>query len=61
MQATEGSVNDQRGNTSEVASIIRKFTEPTRKYGDIYSDGKPNGEFVRSNLSFAAVIHGILF
>ncbi|KAF7818233.1 peroxisome biogenesis protein 6 [Senna tora] len=45
MQTPDGPLNDQRGNTSEIASIIRKFTEPIHEYGDIYSHGKPNGEF----------------
>ncbi|XP_054820199.1 peroxisomal ATPase PEX6 isoform X2 [Prosopis cineraria] len=49
MQANEGPVNDQRGNTFEIASIIRKFTEPTPKDGGIYSHEKPNGEFVEKS------------
>ncbi|KAK4281067.1 hypothetical protein QN277_012606 [Acacia crassicarpa] len=44
-QALEGPGNDQRGNTSEIASIIRKFTEPVNKDGGIYSHEKQNGEF----------------
>ncbi|KAK2362943.1 cell division cycle protein [Trifolium repens] len=33
-QSPEVSQNDQRGNTSEVASVIRKFTEPVGEHGD---------------------------
>ncbi|XP_028762312.1 peroxisome biogenesis protein 6 isoform X2 [Neltuma alba] len=49
MQALEGPINDQRGNTSEIASILKKFTEPTRKDGGIYSHEKSNGEFVEKS------------
>ncbi|KAK7259407.1 hypothetical protein RIF29_25014 [Crotalaria pallida] len=45
----EGPLNDQRGNTSEVASVIRKFTEPVSEHGDSNSHGKSNGEFVGRN------------
>ncbi|TKY61811.1 Peroxisome biogenesis protein 6 [Spatholobus suberectus] len=48
-QSPEGLPNDQRGNTSEVASVIRKFTEPVSKHGDSNSLGKSNGEFVEKN------------
>lgn len=43
----EGSPSDQIGITSEVASVIREFTEPTSEDGDIYYEGKSNGDFVR--------------
>ena len=43
----EDPLNDQRGNTSEVASVIRKFTEPVSQHSDRNSQGKSNGEFVR--------------
>ncbi|XP_062021584.1 peroxisomal ATPase PEX6 [Rosa rugosa] len=39
----EGSPNDQVGITSEVASLIREFTEPISDYGDIDSEQKQNG------------------
>ncbi|CAJ2671707.1 peroxisome biogenesis protein 6 isoform X2 [Trifolium pratense] len=45
-QSPEVSQNDQRGNTSEVASVIRKFTEPVGEHGDSNSLVKSNGEFV---------------
>ncbi|KAE9593836.1 putative ATPase, AAA-type, core, P-loop containing nucleoside triphosphate hydrolase [Lupinus albus] len=45
----EGSLNDQRGNTSEVASVIRKFTEPVSEHGDSNSQWKSNSEFVERN------------
>ncbi|XP_004493380.1 peroxisomal ATPase PEX6 [Cicer arietinum] len=45
----EGSLNDQRGNTSEVASVIRKFTEPVGEHGDRNSLMKSNGESVEKN------------
>ncbi|KAJ1412648.1 P-loop containing nucleoside triphosphate hydrolase [Sesbania bispinosa] len=45
----EGSLNDQRGNTSEVASVIRKFTEPVSEHGDSNSLMKSNGELVEKN------------
>ncbi|KAL2345390.1 hypothetical protein Fmac_006675 [Flemingia macrophylla] len=48
-QSPEGSVHDQRGNTSEVASVIRKFTEPVSEHDDSNSLGKSNGEFVEKN------------
>lgn len=40
----EGSPNDQVGVTSEVASVIRKFTEPVTEDEHIYSEGEPNGD-----------------
>lgn len=43
----EGSPNDQAGITSEVASLIREFTEPISDDGDIDSEGKQNGDSVR--------------
>lgn len=43
----EGSPNDHMGITSEVASVIREFTEPVSEDGEIDSKGKLNGEFVR--------------
>jgi len=49
-QSPEVSQNDQRGNTSEVASVIRRFTEPVGEHGDSNSLGKSNGEFVRFNV-----------
>ncbi|CAK8543058.1 unnamed protein product [Lathyrus sativus] len=45
----EISPNDQRGNTSEVASVIRKFTEPVGEHDDSNSLMKSNGEFVEKN------------
>ncbi|MED6155243.1 peroxisomal assembly protein [Stylosanthes scabra] len=45
----DGSLNDQRGNTSEVASVIRKFTEPISEH-DSNSRGKSNGEFVEKTV-----------
>ncbi|KAK2416583.1 cell division cycle protein [Trifolium repens] len=45
-QSPEVSQNDQRGNTSEVASVIRKFTEPVGEHGDSNPLVKSNGEFV---------------
>ncbi|XP_050388321.1 peroxisome biogenesis protein 6 [Argentina anserina] len=41
----EGSPNDQVGITSEVASLIREFTEPISDYGNIDSERKQNGQF----------------
>ena len=43
----EGSPSDHVGITSEIASVIREFTGPVSEDGDIGSDGKLNGEFVR--------------
>ncbi|XP_050265419.1 peroxisome biogenesis protein 6 [Quercus robur] len=40
----EGSPNDQVGITSEVASVIRKFSEPVTEDEDIYSEGEPNDD-----------------
>lgn len=48
-QSPEVSQNDQRGNTSEVASVIRRFTEPVGEHGDSNSLVKSNGEFVEKN------------
>lgn len=48
-QSPEVSAHDQRGNASEVASVIRKFTEPVSELDDSNSPGKPNGEFVEKN------------
>ncbi|CAL5193309.1 unnamed protein product [Lathyrus oleraceus] len=46
----EISPNDQRGNTSEVASVIRKFTESVGEHDDSNSLMKSNGEFVEKNV-----------
>ncbi|XP_015969025.1 peroxisome biogenesis protein 6 [Arachis duranensis] len=54
----DGSLNDQRGNTSEVASVIRRFTEPISEH-DSNSRGKSNGEFVEKNVEKTSV-HQIL-
>ncbi|KAK7396859.1 hypothetical protein VNO78_18021 [Psophocarpus tetragonolobus] len=49
-QSPEVSPLDQRGNTSEVASVIRKFTEPVGEHGgDSNSLEKSNGESVEKN------------
>lgn len=45
----EGSPNDQVGITSEVASVIRKFSEPVTEDEDINSEGEPNDDSVRCN------------
>lgn len=51
------------GITSEIASVIREFTEPVSEDGDINSAGELNGEFVRFSyllclfLSYAYLIH----
>ncbi|KAJ7972918.1 Peroxisome biogenesis protein 6 [Quillaja saponaria] len=42
----EGSPTDQKGITSEVASVIRTFTEPDIEAEDIRSQGKPNDDLV---------------
>ncbi|KAF8394533.1 hypothetical protein HHK36_020743 [Tetracentron sinense] len=41
----EGSPSDHIGITSEIASVIREFTEPVTENEDIYSGGKANGDF----------------
>lgn len=41
----EGSSNDQVGIASEVASVIRKFTEPVIEDEDIYSEKKLTSDF----------------
>ena len=51
----EGSPNDHVGITSEVASVLREFTEPVPEDGEIDSEGKVNGEFVRCN-DFASTL-----
>ncbi|KAL5561531.1 hypothetical protein UlMin_031278 [Ulmus minor] len=43
LASREGSPSDQVGITSEVASVIREFTEPDSEDGDIYSDGNITG------------------
>ncbi|KAG4928578.1 hypothetical protein JHK85_055064 [Glycine max] len=48
-QSPEVSPHDQRGNTSEVASVIRKFTEPVNEHGDSSVPGKSNSESVEKN------------
>ncbi|KAL5059168.1 hypothetical protein RYX36_030772, partial [Vicia faba] len=45
----EISPNDQRGNASEVASVIREFTEPVGEHDDSNSPMKSNSEFVEKN------------
>ncbi|XP_024017711.1 peroxisome biogenesis protein 6, partial [Morus notabilis] len=45
----EGSPSDHMGITSEIASVIREFTEPVSEDGDINSAGELNGEFQGSN------------
>ncbi|OAY49564.1 peroxisome biogenesis protein 6 isoform X1 [Manihot esculenta] len=44
LNSQDGSSNDQVGLTSEVASVIREFTEPDVEDGDKYSNGKLNGD-----------------
>jgi peroxin-6 len=51
----EGSPNDQVGVTSEVASVIRKFTEPVTEDEHIYSEGEPNGDSVRCKMCYFLV------
>ncbi|XVF72562.1 hypothetical protein PTKIN_Ptkin12aG0131200 [Pterospermum kingtungense] len=41
----EGSPSDQIGLSSEVASVIREFTEPVGNDEDGYADDKSNGDF----------------
>lgn len=53
MGSQEGSPSDNVGITSEIASVIREFTEPVSEDGDIIFDGKLNGEFVRFNYFIA--------
>ena len=50
MGSHEGSPNDHVGISSEVASVIREFTEPVSEDGDTGSDGKLNDESVRFNI-----------
>jgi peroxin-6 len=45
----EGSPNDQVGLSSEVASVIREFTEPVSEDEDNYSGEKSNDYFVSCN------------
>jgi len=54
----EGSPNDQVGITSEVASVIRKFSEPVTEDEDIYSEGEPNDDSVRCNY---LMCYGVFF
>lgn len=51
----ENSPSDQAGVISEVASVIRKFTEPVSQNGDKYSDEQSNGDFVSG--SYLVVEH----
>lgn len=48
----EGSSNDQVGIASEVASVIRKFTEPVIEDEDIYSEKKLTSDFVSCSFFF---------
>ncbi|XP_041004972.1 peroxisome biogenesis protein 6 isoform X2 [Juglans microcarpa x Juglans regia] len=50
----EGSPNDQLGVTSEVASVIRKYTEPVNEDDGTNSKGEPNGGFHMKVLLVAA-------
>ncbi|KAB1203040.1 Peroxisome biogenesis protein 6 [Morella rubra] len=49
----EGSSNDQVGITTEVASIVRKFTEPVSEDEDIDSKGGPSDDFLLSRITLA--------
>ncbi|PON96624.1 Spastin [Trema orientale] len=49
LASQEGSPNDHAGISSEVASVIREFTEPVSEDEEIDSEGKLNGEFYASN------------
>ncbi|BAT86338.1 Peroxisome biogenesis protein [Vigna angularis] len=53
-QSPEGSPYDQRGNTSEVAAVIRKFTEPVSEQHDSNSLGKSNVESVETSAEKAS-------
>lgn len=60
----EGSPNDQLGVTSEVASVIRKYTEPINEDDDTNTKGEPNGDFVRFNYllcPFLLIGHSIIY
>ncbi|KAJ6401085.1 hypothetical protein OIU84_016495 [Salix udensis] len=46
LMSHEGSPNDQVGLSSEVASVIREFTEPVSEYEDIYPGEKSNDYFL---------------
>ena len=54
----EGSPSDQVGLSSEIASVIREFTEPVSEDEDIYPGEKSNDYFVSCNLfcSFVLVV-----
>lgn len=45
--AHESSPNDQVGIASEVASVIREFTEPVTEDEEFYSKEETNGDYVR--------------
>ncbi|KAM6558430.1 hypothetical protein CsatA_027669 [Cannabis sativa] len=49
LASQDGSPSDHVGIISEVASVIREFTEPISEDGDIDSEGKLNGDFNSSN------------
>ncbi|KAK8473661.1 hypothetical protein PHAVU_001G204400 [Phaseolus vulgaris] len=48
-QSPDGSPHDQRGNASEVASVIRKFTDPVSEQCDSNSMGKSSIESVEKS------------
>ncbi|XP_062087439.1 peroxisomal ATPase PEX6 [Humulus lupulus] len=45
LASQDGSPNDHVGIISEVASVIREFTQPISEDGEIDSEGKLNGDF----------------
>ncbi|KAK1559426.1 hypothetical protein Q3G72_014366 [Acer saccharum] len=45
MASNEGSPNDQVGLSSEIASVIRKFTEPVAEDEDDYGEEESDGDF----------------
>ncbi|XP_021639529.2 peroxisomal ATPase PEX6 isoform X2 [Hevea brasiliensis] len=46
LNSLDGSPNDQVGLTSEVASVLREFTEPGAEDDYNYSNGKLNGDLI---------------
>ena len=54
LRTQEGSPNDQAGIASEVASVIRKFTEPVIEDEDSYFENKLTGDFVSCDYIYMA-------
>ena len=59
LSPNEGSPNDLAGVTSDVASVIREYTEPVSEDSDFYSEDKTNVGSVRWKNYFCTIHYAL--